>query len=108
MNHPDPWQNLLALAHTSPAPVPVSDPAEDARFAARVVARWVHPLPTLPSSPAVFSFGLPWEAWSLRGVAAAGVLAALMLAWNLPLLTGDNLPDDVLPPDPVAELAATF
>ena len=61
-----------------------------------------------PSSPTVFSFGLPWEVWSLRGMAAAGALAMAMLAWNLPLLTGDNLPDDVLPPDSVAELAATF
>ena len=108
MKHPDPWQNLLALAHTSPAAAPVSEPADDARFAARVVARWARPLPVPAPSSAVFSFGLPWEAWSLRGVAAAGVLAALMLAWNLPLLTADNLPDDVLPPDPVAELAATF
>ncbi len=108
MNSPDPWQNLLALTRTSPETVPVPDPADDTRFAARIVSRWVQPPLPPPPSPSVFSFGLPWEAWSLRGMAAAGALAMAMLAWNLPLLTPDNLPDDVLPPDPVAELAATF
>lgn len=108
MNPPDPWQHLLALARTSsPGAIPVSNPVDDARFAARVVARWAHP-PQVSPTPVAFSFGLPWETWSLRGMTAAGALAVLMLAWNLPLLTRDNLPDDVLPPDPVAELAATF
>lgn len=99
----DPWQNLVALARTVPdEPVPAADPVDDARFAARVVHRWTHP--PLPAAR-----GLPWETWSLRGLAAAGALAAVMLTWNLPLLNAaDTPPDDVLPPDPVAELAASF
>ena len=107
MKPPDPWQNLTALARTAPpAAAPAADPDDDARFAAHVVGRWSRrtPPPVLASS-----WGLPWEAWSLRGVAMAGVTAALMLTWNFSLLNPDNNPpDDVLPPDPVAELAATF
>ena len=103
MNTSDPWQRLTVLARTAPGAVPPNDPEDDARFAALVVNR--RPRAAL----SVAGWGLPWETWSLRGVAAAGVLAAVMLTWNFPLLTAsDNLPDDVLPPDPVAELAAAF
>ena len=98
---PDPWQRLVALARTVPEIVPAMDPVEDERFAIRVVHRWRHP-------PAPPSRGLPWETWSLRGLAAAGALAAVMLTWNLPLLSADTPPDDVLPPDSVAELEASF
>lgn len=111
MKNADSWQRLTALARTVPAPLSPTDPADDARFAAGVVRRWLHPpAPTAAGLAASASVprGLPWEAWSLRGVLAAGVTAALMLAWNLPLLSPDNTPADLLPPDPVAELAAAF
>ena len=99
---PDSWQRLVALARTVPETVPAVDAFDDARFAARVVQRWTHHRP-IPASR-----NLPWEAWSLRGLAAAGALAAVMLTWNLPLLSADTPPDDVLPPDSLAELAASF
>ena len=108
MKPSDPWQTLTALARTAPAATaPAADPDDDARFAAAVVRRWTRP-PPVPTPAAPVLTALPWEAWSLRGFAAAGVAATLMLAWNLPLVQADDAATDFLPPDPVAELAAAF
>lgn len=99
----DPWTRLAATARRAPARSPL---AGDEDFAARVVARWLHPPPAPAPGSAAFLAPL-WEAWSLRGLAAAGALALAVLAFSLPALQeGTGL--DALSLDPLDALLADF
>lgn len=114
--HDDPWLRLAALARAAnptPASVVHEDPADDARFAENVLRRWAaqergRTAVSSSSSSSPAGWVMPWESWGLRGLGAAVALTAAMLFWNLPLLNADTFPEDLLPPDPVAELTEAF
>lgn len=100
----DSWTRLAAAARRAPAPSPPLVGDDD--FSARVVARWLRP--PAATSPAPAFLAPLWEAWSLRGLAAAGALALVVLAFSFPALQDGAAGQDALSLDPLDGLLADF